>query len=503
MANATNKPTAIHYFLIAFVVLSIVLGVLWYSAHSGRQTAQRNYETARNEANQANTALRKALDDLEAVKRLLGKTQELVNDPNNPNSVVGSMQGDLATLGKSEAESTYSGTMARLRQAVDTLTAELRSKTEQLQQSEQERLALEKRYRDIAENHDRAKAKAEQDLRNVINDRDQRIQAKDRQIAQLRQEYNQLQLELAQEKEARVKERKQLQDENLRLVAINDKLREELNEVRRESFDVPDGEIVYVDNVSQTVWLNLGDIDFLKPRMTFSVYSKDNPGVGRNVADIKGKIEVTRVLDGHLSEAKIVEEDPKRPLTPGDFVFTPIWSPGFSERFAIVGVIDMDRDGNPDRDMFHQEMQIRGAEIYAEVDDKGERLGKPIDESVKFLIVAGIPDQSEIINDEEREAARKINEQLKEMQREARLHGVRIITLSDFLAYIGFKPKRRIFHPGDNKAYNLRGGSRQTAVNPPLPGAEGAVSRLYAEPRPNRLNAPSNQIGRPASDKSR
>ena len=85
------------------------------------------------------------------------------------------------------------------------------------------------------------------------------------------------------------------------------------------------GRIARVENDAKVAWINLGDADFIKPRMTFNVYAKDTPGVGRTPADIKGKIEVTRVLDSHLSQARIIEEVPLRPITPGDMI---PYSPG-------------------------------------------------------------------------------------------------------------------------------------------------------------------------------
>uniref|UniRef100_A0A7C4QPU6 BRCT domain-containing protein n=1 Tax=Schlesneria paludicola TaxID=360056 RepID=A0A7C4QPU6_9PLAN len=498
MAAATNKPTAVHYFLIAFVIFTIVFAVLWYNSFSAHSQAMKNLDAAKAEVNNANTALRKTIDDLDAVKKLLGKTQEPTNDPSNPNSVTGSMQADIVDKGRTEAETTYAGTLARLRQALDTALAELNSKTTQLAASEQERLALEKRYRDIADAHQKARATAEADLRTLVNERDEKLAAKDQEIASLRAQYNQAQVELEQEKEARAKERKQLQDENLRLVAINDKLREELDEIKAESFDVADGLITNVDNVSRIVWINLGDLDFLKPRMTFSVYSKDSPSVGRTAADIKGKIEVTRILNAHQAEAKMIEEDPFRPMAPGDLIFTPLWSPGSTERFAVVGKLDLDRDGQNDRELFHQEMKVRGAEISAEVDDDGERLGGPIDERTKFLILGAIPDLSEIVNAEERDKAQKIIGHLKDMRNEARLHGVRVVTLSDFLAFIGYKPKRRLFRPGQETTYNLKAGAASASVNQPLGDitSTGQVSGAFTKTKTTQQKTSTGQTSK-------
>ena len=108
------------------------------------------------------------------------------------------------------------------------------------------------------------------------------------------------------------------------LTVINKKLTGELDEKTRVSFEVPDGEVRWVDHLGKRVWISLGEADGLKPRTTFSVYKKSHSGVGRGTEkgqiggeDIKGAIEITRVLEPNLSEARIVEEDIYAPIAKG------------------------------------------------------------------------------------------------------------------------------------------------------------------------------------------
>jgi len=376
-----------------------------------------------------------------------------------------------------------------------TLKDDLANMTAAKQATEQQMLGLETRYKNVAEEHQKRAAAAEADKRTVINERDEKIAAKDQEIATLRGEKNQAQVELEQEKDARAKERKQLQEENLRLTLINDKLREELDEVKKESFEVGDGVITRVEYAANLVWINLGDADFLKPRMTFSVYSKDTPGVGRTPADVKGKIEVTRVTQPHLAEAKMIDEDPLRPIAPGDIIYTPLWSPGRPEKFAIVGKIDLDNDGRSDRDLFKQELAVRGAEITIEVDDEGVRHPSEdaqITEATKFLIIGSIPDPANFADAEQRQKAIKVGQEYKSLTNEARQHGVRIVTLSDFLAYIGFKPKQRLFVPGKSP-YNLKSGTSSTGVESANRDttSSGNVSGLYSNQKSKAVAAPT------------
>jgi hypothetical protein len=501
MAASSNKPTAVHYSLIVFVMMSIILGVFVYMGYRDLGQARKDEETAKAESQKANTDLRKTIDDLDQLKKTLGLLQDVTVDstnPDNPNSVVGGVKRAMVDQGQTEAESTLVGTVAKLRTALDTAKADLASKTAALQTTEQQMLGLQTRYSGIADDHGKARTAAEGDLRKTVNERDEKLAAKDQEIGALRQQFNQSQVELEQEKEARAKERKQLQDENLRLVAINDKLRSELDEIKKESFEVGDGLIATVDNTSRLVWINLGDADFLKPRMTFSVYGKDTPGVGRTPADIKGKIEVTRILDPHLAEAKMIEEDIYRPMAPGDIIYTPLWSPGRAERFAVVGKLDLDSDGISDRELFRGEMAVRGAEIADEVDDDGNRTGAGINESIKFLILGSIPDISNIANKDEEAKAQRIIDGFKDMDKEARLHGVRTVTLSDFLNYIGYKPKRRLFRPGQERPYNLKAGAASTGVNQPLGdiSSSGQVSGSFSKSKTTQPQSSSGQTSK-------
>jgi len=503
MAAASNKPTLVHYSLIAFVVFTIILGATTYNFQSEYTKARKDEEKAKADNQIAQTTIRSQDDSIAQLKKLLGTPQEQVFDQANPDSattVSGEVKRQNAEQGLDLADSTLLTTLAKLRQALNTTQDELKSKSDTLVSTQQQMLALEQRYKDIADSHQKARTAAEADKRTVINERDEKIAQKDQEISNLRAQYNQSQVELEQEKEARSKERKQLQDENLRLTLINDKLREELDDIKKESFEVGDGIIARVENAAKLVWINIGDADFLKPRMTFSVYSKDTPGVGRTTADVKGKVEVTRVLDAHLSEAKMIEEDPFRPMAPGDIIYTPLWSPGRSEKFAVVGKIDLDNDGQSDRELFHQEMAVRGAELAVEVDDNGNRMpeGGTIDESIKFLILGSIADIGTVVNEDDRAKAKLISQQYKDLRQEARLHGVRIITLSDFLAYVGYKSKRRLFRPGESTKFNLKAGAASVGINQPLGDIQsgGQVSGSFSKTKTTQPKSSSGQTSK-------
>jgi hypothetical protein len=85
-----------------------------------------------------------------------------------------------------------------------------------------------------------------------------------------------------------------------------------------------------VDQRSRTVWINLGRADGLDRQTAFGVYSGDADEMGK--AKKKATIEVTKITGDHSAEARITEDKAADPITPGDKVFTPLWSPGVPER---------------------------------------------------------------------------------------------------------------------------------------------------------------------------
>ena len=122
------------------------------------------------------------------------------------------------------------------------------------------------------------------------------------------------------------------------MIAANAKLRQQVDEIQDISFETADGRISFVDHGRNLVWINLGEADSLPIRTGFSVYTKANHGIGRrSMTDIKGKIEITRVIGAHLAEARILKEDIYRPMAEGDPIYSPLFNAGRSEKILHRG----------------------------------------------------------------------------------------------------------------------------------------------------------------------
>ena len=86
----------------------------------------------------------------------------------------------------------------------------------------------------------------------------------------------------------------------------------------------PDGVITWIDNKTQTVWINLGIVDGLRRHTTFSILSTADHARG---LPERGSIEVTRLIGPHLSEARFVQHQRARRIAKDDLIFSPVWSP--------------------------------------------------------------------------------------------------------------------------------------------------------------------------------
>ncbi|GAH89389.1 unnamed protein product, partial [marine sediment metagenome] len=182
-----------------------------------------------------------------------------------------------------------------------------------------------------------------------------------------------------------------LQQTNTRLAKLaqlNKKKTEKLEALVKETFDVPDGKILLVNQRYGTVWINLGRADALSRQVTFSVYPADSS----NLAKIgkKASIEVTQILGEHRAEARVIEDRVSDPIMPGDVIHTPVWSPGEQKQFALAGFMDIDGDGKSDQHIVRNLITMNGGLVDCETDAEGKRQGK-MTINTRFLVLGEAP----------------------------------------------------------------------------------------------------------------
>ncbi len=487
---AANKPTAVHFALVFFVMLSLILGVFTYLGYRDLGVAQGDLVQRDADLSTLRNSFDNRVAEVTDLKTRLGYNFDQLGGPgvNDANTVYAALNNDIQTFGGTLAANTNRATLQAMRTALDNLLAENQQLKDSMNQNRDNLVAVESGANIRVDQFKTSQEASEQQLQTQITKHEQEISEKNGEIEQWKRDYNLVQSE---KEELRDEYERFRRDSDQRLTKLNDQIdfyKDQLEELTKVSFEREDGEIVAVDNTTRTVWINLGNLDNLRTQVTFSVYTKDHRGIGRGVEDIKAKIEVTRILEGHLSEARILDEDLFRPISEGDPIFTPLWSAGRTEYFAIVGRPDLDEDGDSDWDLFHEVVENAGAKVDLIVNDEGLR--DPFDATLsartKFLIIGDMDDPAEFSGQvEKQELASRILAEQKALIDEARLYGIRVVRLNDFLEYIGWKPQQRLWQPGENKKYNLGAGSQSASVDESFQDrtSSGQVSELFRQNR--------------------
>jgi hypothetical protein len=466
---SSKSPGWAEWAFIVTLVLFLGVGLGWFLEARDKAERLAAQEKSKTDAATAQKAATSALEQVEALKKASGHTFEDVGaaDPGKPNTVMNAITTEINTAAPDVAEKTYTAAIAKLTTDVKAITAErddLRKKLDDLQEGFN---ALEDKYKLAKKEEEDARAAAERDLMAAVTSKSEELAKKDADIDELKKAYTEAQATADAEREQAEKKEKELTNKGKALRAQNQKLSDRLLDIERTSFEQPDGFIRLVDNKSNTVFINVGEADRLPLRATFSVYDQSVPGVARSVKDVKGQIEVVRLIGPRMAEARMVDSGSNllNPLTPGDMIYSPLWSPGRSEKFAVIGAFDLDGDGVHDRELLHELVRTARAEIAVEVDALGNRKGPEITEDIKFLVVGKMPKLDDAADVEEQKQIERVNEQYTKLLEEARSHGVQIKSKNDFLAFCGYRPNNRLYRPGEDSKFNLRAGSRSASTD--------------------------------------
>ena len=490
-----SKTTAVHFTLIFFVMLSVILGVVSYMYYDEERELRATAKASNTEATALKTANEKLRADATAFKRITGYTQTEVGTANSPQdgTISKAIKDDLAIHGGSLAQGNLKATIIKLNQEYINVSKQIETLNAELQKHKQQNIEARGEYDIKVVNSASAVKTAEEGLRQIQTSTEEKISAREAEITTLQQRISEVQLKMEEDSDKHIAEVNKRDQKINKLIAINIRLNETLEKIKRVSFEKKDGLIRWVDNVNRTVWINLGKADNLPIRTSFSVYSKTNEGIGRGTHDIKGSIEVTRLLEPHLAECRMSgDEDHNKPIAPGDPIYTPLWSPGGKERFSFVGKIDLDGDGKyNDRKQLHQIISSAHAEIGGEVDDEAVFTGTKIDFQTKFLVVGFIPSPEDSDDPTELEVNESIQQQLKKMKEQAREQGVRTVSLKDFLAYMGFKPSRRLWLPGEDLPWKLKSGAHSTATNQSTRNRSSSGKNAGVYTKSKRLKQPA------------
>lgn len=222
-------------------------------------------------------------------------------------------------------------------------------------------------------------------------------------------------------------------------------------QMRKETImDQPDGVITSIDYYRNEVKTNITRRMGARPRMQFAIFDSRGPIPNKHP---KANIELISV-DNSGSLARIMPAvragqnlqgtaDIEEPIHQGDYIYSPAWSPNTPERFALIGKMDMNRDGKDDRADLKRLIEASGGIIEYDLPPPGAgRESGQLSSLCKFYVVDERPPLTIQArnrtgpSEEEKEFFKKQTEAM----REARSLGVHPIAIEDLLTYLGYNP---------------------------------------------------------------
>lgn len=481
MASQNSNITAVHFSLIFFVMLSIILGVVAYmkSDEASRLIAdgkKNETELTSVKADRDNYA-----ETLSAVTTQAGYPGKADLKKPNEDTVLPAMKAEIAKLGDN-AQSLRQALYQKLTE-LDRVQAQLKAATDQYAQDKntltQQKTAAETRATAAEKARDDERAR----VAGIEKAKEEAIKAKQKEVDDANVVIRQKDKQLQDQKIAHEEVVKKFEEQVRLLQTVVAQKQKQIDDLQNVSFERADGHVRVVDSSTKLVWIDLGSEDGLPERMSFSVYSQSHHGIARGRAGIKGKIEITRIVGAHLSQARILDNDPYDPIRAGDPIYTPLWRAGTTETFAFVGILDLDKDGSDDRDVLFRVVKAAGATVSNDVDAQGVRHGSGLTTNDKFLVQGEIPDPQKTADPKERKTRNDIAKAANVILNEAKDRGVRVVKLSDFLAYMGYKADRRLWRPGDLGKRNLKAGAHSTTIDEVVGRREssGQTSGLFSK----------------------
>ena len=292
------------------------------------------------------------------------------------NAAIKTYTNNMALFGQVTTDRNYT-------KLVTTLMQELRARNLQLDSSSRREQALKddfdsklsqetktreaekKRADDLSIQIDKELVKYTENIKSQQEKMDANLAENKKYVQNLEKQKKDLTAQLSQ-REARIAENEK------RLEALSRKL----DEIQGEDFQYVQGKITEVTHGGDTVYINLGRADGLRPGVSFGVVDSD---VSR-VADAKpkAKIEVVEVLPNseHLSRCKVLSDRAPTTILKGDSIYSPVWQAGRRVEVALVGRMDIDGDGKDDRQTVKALIEQNGGKVTVDLPPNGKVSGE-------------------------------------------------------------------------------------------------------------------------------
>ena len=239
----------------------------------------------------------------------------------------------------------------------------------------------------------------------------------------------------------------------------NDRLVEALDKTIRPPQDSPQGHLIYIDPSGRQGTIDLGKADGVTRGLSFSVYdAMDMSEQGK-----KGAVEVISVVEPRRAEVRIFNEDENYPIGVDDVAYSPTWSPGFKEHFALLGFMDIEGDGSNDLQIVKSLIERNGGVVDAYQNEDGSLEGR-ITQRTTWAVDGQAPDV------EGKEADDPYLQNYTNLQSQVKKFRTKGVPLHELLRKMGYRP------PSEMRGKEfLSGGDGVKRTS------SGTVSKLYMD----------------------
>lgn len=415
--------------LIVFVMLTIILGVTTFIFYRQYEETDQKARTAQDDAAKQRTAAQNVQGENNELKKLMGFAATM--DLAEINKEFGKDMETYASTFPEDARF-YHPVLEYLSKAIHDRSAELVDLKTQY-----ETLKVQYQQREMAKDPQIAEfQKAQQSLAADLAARTTAFDTSrgkfEQDQADTKTKLDKLQAQATAQTASFQTKLDQAGTEIRNLSGLVKDKSEKLSDLTKETFEVPDGEVTWVNLQGGSVYINLGRADALAQQITFAVYPADTTNLTRGGK--KASIEVTQILGEHLAMARVLEDEVANPILAGDKIHTPIWAPGQSKHFALAGFMDIDGDGKSDQALVKNLITMSGGVVDCETDAAGAVKGA-MSINTRYLVLGDTP------NEKSREGR---VQGYSTMKGEADRLGIQKIPLADLLQNMGWKKPTQV-----------------------------------------------------------
>jgi len=208
--------------------------------------------------------------------------------------------------------------------------------------------------------------------------------------------------------------------------------------------DQPDGLVTYVDYTRRELRTNINRSMGARPQMQMAIFDRNAQGIPTDRP--KGTIQLIQVGDSDSVARILTTTNSVDPIRDGDKVYSAAWSPNEPKRFALIGKIDIDRDGRDDRSDLVRLIRASGGAVDYDLPppgagkETGELTGQitwyVIDEREPFRSTRNSAVAPADVTAEEA----RFNDKKTAALQKAQVLGISPITIQRLLPTLGYSP---------------------------------------------------------------